>query len=76
MPRGKLLASEGKEFADAYRDTECSNRTIAKKLMDHVVLVNNCVNLAKDYGKSHARGGSWKLTKKQHSLLMRTATRN
>lgn len=37
-PREKLLASEEKEFADAYRDMACSNRTIAKKLMDHVLL--------------------------------------
>lgn len=48
----------------------------SEKIIGSRTLVNNYVNLAKDYGKSHARGGSWKLTKKQHSLLMRTATKN
>lgn len=70
MPRGKLLASEEEEFADAYRYMACWQSYNSEKINGSRTLVNNYVNLAKDYGRS------CKLTKKQHSLLVRTATKN
>ncbi|XP_043256873.1 uncharacterized protein LOC122399882 [Colletes gigas] len=75
MPRGKLLTSEGKASIDAYKDMGCSNRFIAEKVNRSRTLVNNYVNLGEVYGQKHPTGGNKKLTRRQYSLLMRSAAK-
>jgi len=75
MPRGKLLSSEEKASIDAYKDMGCSNRTIAKKINRSRTVIDNYINLGKNYGKNHPTGGNKKMTKRQHSLLLRSTAK-
>jgi len=71
MPRGKLLSNEEKASIDAYKDMGCSNRTIAKKINRSRTVIDNYINL----GKNYPTGGNKKMTKRQHSLLLRSAAK-
>lgn len=74
MPRGKLLTYEEKLKIKTFKEAGLSNREIARRINRSHHLVNNFVNLGESYGKNHPKGGNKKLTQKEKSLILTTAS--
>lgn len=74
MPRGRVLNEEEKAKIVAYKDMGLSNRQIAKKIKRSHHAVNNFINLSENYNKNHPKGGNKKITRRQHSSILRLAS--
>lgn len=70
----RYLAYKDKQ-TDASKDIESCNWTITRKINRSRALISNYINLGEAYGKEHTEDRNKKLTKRQHSLLMRSVAK-